>query len=94
MVQLKVSLPERTQKVGNEEAEEWLAQRPGTITNVFLEVTKKAQKKVKPGHELIKKSDSDFRGPSPPRILEESFEQMRDFQRGQNFDELWFSIVF
>lgn len=44
---MKVWLPERTQKVGNEEAEEWLAQRPGTITNVFLEVTKKAQKKVK-----------------------------------------------
>lgn len=26
---------------GNEETEEWLAQRPGTMTNVFLEVTKK-----------------------------------------------------
>lgn len=88
MVQLQVWLPESTGKVGNEEIEECLAQRPGTNTNVFLEVTKKDST------EEAEAGESDFRAPPPARIVEESFELMRDFQRSQNFGEPWFSIVF
>ena len=95
MVQSQVWLPEGTETVGNEEIEECLAQRPGTNTNVFLEVSKKeSTEEAGAGDELIEESATDFGGAPPARVVEESFEWMRDFQKGQSFGEPWFSIVF